>query len=56
MIDDTAVGDVVLASESLARNDFAAVRDQVAVGYPTAATATAHRADFVEPRRGTVGL
>ncbi|MEB3021191.1 ABC transporter permease [[Mycobacterium] crassicus] len=47
MIHDTAVGDVVVVSEALARSDWAAVRDQVAVRYPTAADATAHRADFL---------
>ena len=31
----------------LARADWAAVRDQVAVAYPSAADATAHRGDFV---------
>ena len=41
MINDTAVGDIVLASERLARTDWAAVRDQVAVDYPSAADATA---------------
>jgi putative ABC transport system permease protein len=48
MIDDTAVGDIVLASEALARSDWAAARDQAAVNYPTPADATAHRADFVD--------
>jgi putative ABC transport system permease protein len=47
MINDTAVGDIVLVSERLARNDWAAVRDQVAVDYLSAADATAHRDDFV---------
>jgi putative ABC transport system permease protein len=32
----------------LARNDWAAVRDQVAVGYPSPADATAHRNGFVD--------
>ena len=40
MIDDTAVGDIVLASETMARSDWAAVRDQVAVDYPTPGEAT----------------
>ena len=48
MINDTAVGDIVLVSERLARSEWAAVRDQVAVGYPSAADATAHRDDFLE--------
>jgi putative ABC transport system permease protein len=48
MINDTAVGDIVLVSERLARNDWAAVRDQVAVGYPSPADATAHRDDFLD--------
>jgi putative ABC transport system permease protein len=47
MINDTAVGDIVLMSERLARNDWAAVRDQVAVDYPSPADATAHRDDFL---------
>jgi len=47
MINDTAVGDIVLVSEGLARNDWAAIRDQVAVGYPSPADATAHRDDFL---------
>jgi putative ABC transport system permease protein len=47
MINDTAVGDIVLASEALARNDWAAVRDHVAVGYASPADATAHRDDFL---------
>ena len=40
MIDDTAVGDIVLAADSLARSDWAAVRDRVAVRYGSAAEAT----------------
>ena len=48
MINDTAVGDIVLASERLARTDWAAVRDQVAVDYPSPADATAHRDDFLD--------
>ena len=47
MINDTAVGDIVLVSEGLARSDWAAVRDQVAVTYPSSADATAHRDDFL---------
>ena len=48
MINDAAVGDIVLVSEGLARSDWAAVRDQVAVAYPSAAEATAHRDDFLD--------
>lgn len=48
MIDDSAVGDVVLASDSLARSDWAAVRDRVAVNYPSPADASAHRQDFLD--------
>jgi putative ABC transport system permease protein len=48
MIDDTAVGDIVLTSERLARADWAAVRDQVAVHYLSPADATAHRDDFLD--------
>jgi putative ABC transport system permease protein len=47
MIDDTAVGDIVLVSERLARNDWAAVRDQVAVNYSSPADAAAHRDQFL---------
>jgi putative ABC transport system permease protein len=47
MVNDTGVGDIVLVSEGLARSDWAAVRDQVAVAYPSAADATAHRQDFL---------
>ena len=47
MINDTAVGDIVLVSEELARTDWAAVRDQAAVAYPSAADAAAHRDDFL---------
>jgi putative ABC transport system permease protein len=47
MVNDAAVGDIVLVSDALARADWAAVRDQIAVAYPSAATATAHRGDFV---------
>ena len=48
MVNDAAVGDIVLVSEGLARSDWAAVRDQVAVAYPSAADATAHRDDFLD--------
>jgi putative ABC transport system permease protein len=48
MINDTAVGDIVLVSQSLARSDWAAVRDQIAVAYPSSDDATAHRNDFLE--------
>jgi putative ABC transport system permease protein len=47
MIDDAAVGDIVLVSERLARSDWAAVRDQVAVAYPSPADASSHRDDFL---------
>jgi putative ABC transport system permease protein len=48
MVNDASVGDFVLVSEGLARSDWAAVRDQVAVAYPSAADATAHRDDFLK--------
>ena len=48
MVNDAAVGDIVLVSEGLARSDWAAARDQVAVAYPSAADATAHRDDFLD--------
>lgn len=47
MVDDTAIGDIVLVSENLARTDWAAVRDQVAVGFSSVADAKSHRDDFV---------
>jgi putative ABC transport system permease protein len=47
MVDDAAVGDIALVSERLARSDWAAVRDQAAVAYPSSADATAHRNDFI---------
>jgi len=47
MVNDAAEGDVVLVAEQLARSDWAAVRDQVAVAYPSSADATAHRNDFL---------
>ena len=47
MVNDAAVGDIVLASDTVARADWAAVRDQIAVAYPSAAAAAAHRGDFV---------
>ncbi|KUI36622.1 ABC transporter permease [Mycobacterium sp. GA-2829] len=48
MVNDAAVGDIVLVDEGLAREDWAAARDQVAVDYPSAADATAHRDDFLD--------
>ncbi len=47
MVNDAALGDIVLVSDRLARADWAAVRDQIAVAYPSAADATAHRNDFL---------
>ena len=47
MINDTAVGDIVVVPETLARSDWAAVRDQVAVDYRAPAEASAHREDFL---------
>ncbi len=47
MVNDAAVGDIALVSERLARSDWAAARDQVAVAYPSSADATTHRSDFV---------
>jgi putative ABC transport system permease protein len=48
MINNAAVGDIVLVSEGLARTDWAAVRDEVAVDYSSPAEATAHRDDFLQ--------
>ncbi|OBI73519.1 ABC transporter permease [Mycobacterium sp. E740] len=47
MIDDTAVGDIVLTSETVARTDWAAVRDRAAVSYSSPTDAAAHRHDFL---------
>ncbi|MDP7726504.1 ABC transporter permease [Mycobacterium sp. TY814] len=47
MVNDAALGDIALVSENLARADWAAVRDQIAVAYSSAAEATYHRGDFV---------
>ena len=47
MVNDAAVGDIVLVSDRLARADWAAVRDQIAVAYPSPADVTAHRDDFL---------
>ena len=47
IVNDAAVGDIVVVSERLARSDWAAVRDQVAVAYRTSAEAAAHRNDFL---------
>jgi putative ABC transport system permease protein len=52
MVNDAAEGDVVLVSDRLARSDWAAVRDQVAVAYPSSADATAHRNDFLNLHAG----
>ncbi|ODQ85274.1 ABC transporter permease [Mycolicibacterium holsaticum] len=48
MVNDAAVGDIVLVSDTLARTDWAAGRDQVAVAYPSPVDAATHRADFVD--------
>lgn len=48
MVNDAAVGDIVLVTEELARSDWAAVRDQAAVAYESPADATAHRGDFLD--------
>jgi putative ABC transport system permease protein len=48
IINDAAVGDIVLVSEELARSDWAAVRDQAAVAYSSPTAATAHRDDFLD--------
>lgn len=54
VINDAAVGDIVLVTASLARSDWASVRDQVAVAYASAADASAHRDDFVNLGAGLV--
>lgn len=52
MVNDTAVGDIVVTSERVARVDWAAVREQVAVRYASTAEATAHRNDFLALHAG----
>ena len=52
MVNDAAVGDIVLVSDRLARADWAAVRDQIAVAYPSPADVTAHRDDFLNVGAG----
>lgn len=52
MINDAAVGDIVLVSDGLARSMWAAVRDQVAVAFASPADATAHRDDFLDADPG----
>ncbi|PRC51907.1 hypothetical protein C6A85_61650, partial [Mycobacterium sp. ITM-2017-0098] len=47
MVNDVAHGDVVLVSEAVARADWAAVRDQIAVAYPSSTDATARRGDYL---------
>jgi putative ABC transport system permease protein len=47
MVNDAAVGDIVVVSDRLARSDWAAVRDQIAVDYPSAADSSDHRTDFL---------
>lgn len=47
MVNDAAVGDLVLAREEPARTDWAAVRDQVAVVYSPPEDASARRDDFL---------
>ncbi len=48
VVNDTAVGDIVLVTDRLARSDWAAIRDQVAVAFPSAEDARSHRDDFVD--------
>jgi putative ABC transport system permease protein len=48
VISDSAVGDIVLTSAEVARVDWAAVRDQVAIKYQTPAEASAHRPGFLQ--------
>jgi putative ABC transport system permease protein len=52
IVNDTAVGDIVLVSEEMARSEWAAVRDQVSVDYPNSAEATAHRDDYLDLEAG----
>jgi putative ABC transport system permease protein len=48
MINDAAVGDIILASDSLARSEWAAVRDQIAVNYSSSADASEHRSQLLD--------
>ena len=54
MVNDAAVGDLVLVAESLSRSDWAAVCDQVAVAFSSAGEASAHRNDFLRINAGLV--
>lgn len=47
MVNDAAVGDIVLVDEAVARTDWVAVRDQLAIDYSSDDEATAHRDQFV---------
>ncbi len=46
VVNDAAVGDIVLVRQSLSRSDWAAVCDQVAVAFHSDTDASAHRDDF----------
>lgn len=54
IVHDAAVGDIVLVNERLARADWAAVRDQLAVRYPSADDASAHRDAYLDLDAGLV--
>lgn len=54
VVNDAAVGDIVLVKESLSRSDWSATCDQVAVAFPSADDASAHRDDFVGLGAGLV--
>lgn len=52
MINDAAVGDIVLTDERVARVNWAAVRDQTAVNFSSVTEASAHRDDFLRLNAG----
>lgn len=48
VINDSTLGDVVLVSEQVAQQDWAAIRDQAVIRYSSSAQASAHRSDFAD--------
>jgi putative ABC transport system permease protein len=54
VVNDAAVGDIVLVTQDISRSDWAAICDQVAVAFPSADDASAHRDDFIHLGAGLV--
>ncbi|MEE3849788.1 ABC transporter permease [Gordonia sp. LSe1-13] len=48
MLNDAAVADIVLVNQSVARTQWAAARDQMAVQYPSPVDAATHRSNYLE--------